>query len=1187
MIFSKNSNLFSFIIFILCFGITNSVFAQTFSAEKSPLSFSMRSHKTDPSAKVVESVQKFSRANGGKWRVRYNPHTGSPESLMWGRSSKLYRKSSPKNNADDFLVDNAAMLNIDTSTLKSDLVRTNMGTNHVRYQQYYKGLPVEFSYTKVHIDSDGVVTGYQSIYDKDLTLDINPKISVAQAMQTASDHAGSTIKISSYTLVVYPDKENSTAYLAWKIRGRSFDGKHIWVYYVNAENGKIIFAYDDMRHFTGNVTGDGYTVSPIPVASFVFRQDVDNWINNYKVQLPMANQYVWLGGVQNTPYVTDQYGNFNTGALLGKVVASLKGPYFSVTNFRGQSAHWDNGSNGEWAVVDMNVESPHPYPVNKVITYPVNLTIPVPVGKALAKVYPIFSPGFQVGSLDNDGNVLDGDVVRIVEVSDHADGHVAGSYMGTRTNGFVGGGVEDTSFNVVLNSDYSTPYNGFAIKQSSCIILSAPNSNGSNNNVYWSTTTQVSGGMVFMDTSLGYGGVSALDETNAFYHLNKMRDYFVQFNKSYNLSSDTRTPIDLDNHVNAMVHANGHADEMVTSENGGMKNAYYDLDLNNMFFGDGFYDGSVDGKRAYYSFALDGTVVRHEYTHFIVHQIYNIINFGEFGAISESLSDYFALASFWQEGLSPYESLRRNLRYIGNFAMGTSRRDIGYDTVAQMKKIPQDWRGELYNDSLILSQALWSLRDGGQNDLSSLSNGVLPGSHHTWPNAPVSDLVVWGALFYFPDSFNGLYEAMVDVCNKLNNLQGNDGTCQSTKITTAFNEHGLLSGSANAATDEYEGKVGGLCNNNNGPECAADVTSSGEVVAYILPQGDVDYYTFTANEGNFTAVLNLPEKNYVYSGFMLSLYDENRVYLGESIPRLNSSASYQFCYGSEACTTNDPTVTLSYNLPKAGRYYLVVNAAPSSWADVGFGYSTENSTSPYTLQMSYVERGSVVASVDRAQSSADNDLIRFSAPVVITPIRQGVISTAPVNTPLLHEETSFAYVQLRDHRGNVLSLARTDLTTPDCLLRIEDTPTVYSTGTITGSARLQAGFAARYPAVGSVIVEVFGKNHMGAVISLGMSSPITLASLGTDFVVYDNIIKKDSKAVVKYSVQTGGKLTIKIYTQTGTLVKELLSDNVPAGKGSIDWDGTNSKGSKVASGIYFVKVKGPGLDTYDKIAVVR
>jgi hypothetical protein len=37
----------------------------------------------------------------------------------------------------------------------------------------------------------------------------------------------------------------------------------------------------------------------------------------------------------------------------------------------------------------------------------------------------------------------------------------------------------------------------------------------------------------------------------------------------------------------------------------------------------------------------------------------------------------------------------------------------------------------------------------------------------------------------------------------------------------------------------------------------------------------------------------------------------------------------------------------------------------------------------------------------------------------------------------------------------------------------------------------------------------------------------------------------------------------------------------------VEWNGNNSSGGQAASGIYFVKAKGPGLDKTVKIAVVR
>ena len=79
----------------------------------------------------------------------------------------------------------------------------------------------------------------------------------------------------------------------------------------------------------------------------------------------------------------------------------------------------------------------------------------------------------------------------------------------------------------------------------------------------------------------------------------------------------------------------------------------------------------------------------------------------------------------------------------------------------------------------------------------------------------------------------------------------------------------------------------------------------------------------------------------------------------------------------------------------------------------------------------------------------------------------------------------------------------------------------------------------------------------------------------------------NAKSIIRYDVQSAGQLSIKIYTQAGTLVKTVYDGLVTEGKGTVDWDGTNVNGSKVASGIYFLMVKGPGIDKVDKIAVVR
>jgi len=61
--------------------------------------------------------------------------------------------------------------------------------------------------------------------------------------------------------------------------------------------------------------------------------------------------------------------------------------------------------------------------------------------------------------------------------------------------------------------------------------------------------------------------------------------------------------------------------------------------------------------------------------------------------------------------------------------------------------------------------------------------------------------------------------------------------------------------------------------------------------------------------------------------------------------------------------------------------------------------------------------------------------------------------------------------------------------------------------------------------------------------------------------------------VIKFDVAKAGKVTLRVYSVTGELVKELLNKEVVSGSYSIEWDGTNSFGKKMSSGIYFYKLQ--------------
>jgi hypothetical protein len=357
----------------------------------------------------------------------------------------------------------------------------------------------------------------------------------------------------------------------------------------------------------------------------------------------------------------------------------------------------------------------------------------------------------------------------------------------------------------------------------------------------------------------------------------------------------------------------------------------------------------------------------------------------------------------------------------------------------------------------------------------------------------------------------------------------------------------------------------------------------------------------------FTAELTLPDDgNYKFHGYMLTLYDSNRNQLMEAIPLLDSAITSDYCFSDEECRSVEQTVKIVYNIPESGRYYLAVTPPQSTYPE-GWGLSPEHSEKPYVLKTSFVQLGHVTAHVDRRSyaSKFDNDIIEFDAPVIMSAsTSKNIINESDDDrTIVAHDnhklaaETSFSHVQLWDIQGNKLEQA-SSIYTPEsgrmiaiiqCPGDASMVPVVNSSGSIRGCFQIQQGFSRRYPAVGSVVVEVIGKNHMGAQVSIGKSKPVNLIAQSSKFEAYNNVLLKgEGEAVIRFAATGSGRLTIKAYTQTGTLVKVITDREVYAGEqGNETWDGTNDKGSRVASGIYFIKAEGPGLNKIEKVAVVR
>ena len=1046
-----------------------------------------KTQRKPPSARSRSAFGSFNSSEGGSWAVRYDPRTGLPAALVGGRSAP--RPGKAEDIARTFLDAQANLLGVSSADLRLDKQSSGEGHRHILYRQSYRGLPVEFASVKVHLDDHGSVLGVHSTYEPDIDVPTTPAVASDAAALAAERDAQGGKAAGAPELVILPLESTGRAHLAWKVKVRASGAA--WRYYVDATTGQVLFRYNNLRFnclggmTQGTVFGQVYDIDPVTTPGPTTRR--------------FNHQYVYIAdGTTRAETLYDSTGGdgYFCGAAMGKVAMSLQGPYVNVAEFTGPSAHYDNGS-GVWSTLATPISSPHPYSNSSVHVSTIDLTVSVPSAVEFLPAFTTFKVGGfsgQNASDVNGGDITDDDQVALYNRYDEP----VASYIGDR-GAFCAAAVHGKTMHVVLKSNDSGTNDGYDVSVSSYLTLTAPTAPGADSSHTWVAT----------DTFKGLRS-----EINLFYHLNMMHDYFSAGVNSANAAPIVRPVV-------AMAHVGPN-----------LVNAFYNPDYDNLFFGD------VNSLSPSDAFTDDATVPRHEYVHYLMEKIWSIQNFGQAGAISEGIADYFAASSLDHASIGTYV-----VSALGGTGALRELDDVAHPDLMRVLSAGT-WLGEIHDDSVFFSQALWDIRR------DRIANLVSPNGRNC------ADGLAFQALLFFPESFREFEDAMLRVdqlgtvtaCGAANTNQG--------LISGAFSSHGLLLGSG----DAYEP--------NDGFETAIDISTLSVVSATLYPAADTDFWSFGAGPGLVQVTLDLPFQNSFYKGYQLMLYDSSRRLVATAAPPFDGYGTYDGYCDNVECTTTKSSVVLSYNNPTGGLLYLQVVGGNS----LNGSASGVNSTVPYTLRAAYSRSGALAGSIVTA--AYDNDVISFNV---------------DVSTFVSRQDWSFVAAQLRDQAYSLLpnTLTHAPSLAGDYLTLVS--PAVNSGGYITGQVRLTKGFEARFPSVGTIHLEVFGYNVHGSTASLGVSNPINLSAARVELTAYNNLFNpvRGEKATVKYAVSAPGRLSIKLYTVTGTHVYTLFDDVVPAGKGSVDWDGRNLAGSVVASGVYVVRAMGPGLDKTQKIAIIK
>jgi flagellar hook assembly protein FlgD len=65
---------------------------------------------------------------------------------------------------------------------------------------------------------------------------------------------------------------------------------------------------------------------------------------------------------------------------------------------------------------------------------------------------------------------------------------------------------------------------------------------------------------------------------------------------------------------------------------------------------------------------------------------------------------------------------------------------------------------------------------------------------------------------------------------------------------------------------------------------------------------------------------------------------------------------------------------------------------------------------------------------------------------------------------------------------------------------------------------------------------------------------------------------------IGFTLPRAGRADIVVFDVSGRTIKHLFGGDLPAGSHTAIWDGTDDHGSKVGSGVFFYRLKGPGIE---------
>jgi hypothetical protein len=120
------------------------------------------------------------------------------------------------------------------------------------------------------------------------------------------------------------------------------------------------------------------------------------------------------------------------------------------------------------------------------------------------------------------------------------------------------------------------------------------------------------------------------------------------------------------------------------------------------------------------------------------------------------------------------------------------------------------------------------------------------------------------------------------------------------------------------------------------------------------------------------------------------------------------------------------------------------------------------------------------------------------------------------------------------------------------------------------------------------ITSVDGSGNESIPASPGSTTDAEVPEAPDAFTLYQNVPNPfNPTTTIRFDLPVRSRVRLAIYNVKGQLVRMLLDREIDAGSREIVWDGTDSKGRAIASGIYFYRLHTPSFSESRKMILLR